>query len=308
MNNPLRPDRRQFAAALGACAMLPFLPRLSTSASAKAVGDYELTVLSDGALTLPLDFLYPDVPRDALDAILNASGQPTDMLRPDCNVTLLRSADRVVLFDVGAGGNFMPTAGRLPQSLADAGVDPAEVTDVIFTHAHPDHLWGLLDEFDEILFADAAFHINQTEWDYWRADGTLEAMPEERKSFVVGAQSRLAALEDRITFFKAGDEVVSGVEAVDTAGHTPGHTSFAVHGGASPLMILGDAISNFAISFEKPDWPTGSDHDPVTGAAARVKLLDRLVTDGMEIVGYHLPHPATGRVERAGTAYRFVPA
>ena len=308
MKSPFVMNRRAFSAGLGALALAPLAPRLARAASTAMLGEFEVTVLSDGQLNLPLDFAYPDVPREELVALLEAAGQRADMLVPDCNVTVLKSADRLVLFDVGSGANFMPTAGLLPQSLADAGIDPADVTDVIFTHAHPDHLWGLLDEFDEVLFPDADYHMNQVEWDYWRADGTLEATPEERKSFVVGAQSRLAVLEDRINLFAFGAEVIPGVEAVDTNGHTPGHTSFAVHGGGSSLMVIGDAISNQPVSFEKPDWPSGSDQDPATGAATRAALLDRLVTDDMQVVGYHLPHPGTGRVERSGTAYRYIAA
>jgi glyoxylase-like metal-dependent hydrolase (beta-lactamase superfamily II) len=105
------------------------------------------------------------------------------------------------------------------------------VTDVIFTHGHPDHLWGLIDDFDEIVFPNASFHMGRAEWDFWRDPGTVDAMPEERKTFAVGAQNRLAVLADMINLFEPGAEVVPGVEAVDTSGHTPGHMSFMLHGG-----------------------------------------------------------------------------
>jgi glyoxylase-like metal-dependent hydrolase (beta-lactamase superfamily II) len=229
---------------------------------------------------------------------------PADGYTPDCNVTFLRTGDRLAVFDVGAGANFLPTTGELLMNLEEAGIDPAEVTDVVFTHAHPDHLWGLIDDFDELAFPNAAYAISQTEWDFWRAGDTLARMPEERKSFAVGAQSRLARIEDQVSLFKPGAEVLPGVEAVDTAGHTPGHVCFMVHG-RDPVLIVGDALTN-PISFARPDIHSGSDQDPELAAAARAKLLDRLVGDRAQLIGFHLAHPGIGAVERKDGGYRFV--
>lgn len=282
-------------------------PAYAGPAAELAVGTGSVTVLSDGALTLPMSFVLPDRSAAEIAALLSPHGLPLDQVRPDCNVTLLRSAGRTVLFDAGAGPMFQDTAGKLADSLAAAGIEPGEVTDVCFTHAHPDHLWGVIDDLDEPVFANARFWMDRTEWEFWRAPGTLDAMPEERKSFVVGARNRMQAIEDRVQLFDPGSEVVPGVEAVASTGHTPGHTSFALHGGGDGLLVVGDAISNAVISFERPDWHSGSDQDPAQGAATRRRLLDRLAADRMRVVGFHLPYPGIGTVERAGAAYRFSP-
>lgn len=280
-------------------------PRFAFAAGGVTLGAKTIDVVSDGHLTLPLSFSFPDVPEAEVKALLAAHGMPTDQSTPDCNLTLLRDGDRIVLFDAGSGPNFMPTAGKIADSLAAIGIDPAVVTDVVFTHAHPDHVWGVLDGFDDVVFPEAAFHMSRVEWDFWRAPETLDTTPEERKTFVIGARNRFEKMEERITLFDAGAEVLPGVEAFDTRGHTPGHTSFVVHDGSSSVMIVGDAMTNVAISFERPDWPTGSDQDPQKGAATRKMLLDRLAQDKTQIVGFHLPHPGLGTVERKGTAYRF---
>jgi glyoxylase-like metal-dependent hydrolase (beta-lactamase superfamily II) len=292
----------------GAAAVLPaglqtLWPGL---AHAFDVGDGSLRTISDGNLVLPLGFAYPDAPQDELNALLADNNLPTDALVPDCNVPVFTSGDRVILFDVGSGPNFMPSAGKLADNMAEAGLDPADVTDVIFTHAHPDHLWGLVDDFDELVFANAAYHMGRAEWDFWRDPGTVDAMPEERKTFAVGAQNRLAYLEDSINLFDPGAEVAPGVEAVDTSGHTPGHMSFMLHGGQEPVLIAGDAILHHVVSFEHPKWPSGSDQDPEKGIATRLSLLDRLVTDKARLAAYHLPDPGKGRVERDGAVFRFV--
>lgn len=301
--------RREALAVLGVTSALPFVPGMSGRAVADiALGSKTVTTVSDGNLVLPLDFAFPDAPRDDLIALLEAAGLGTEAVEPPCNVTVLKDGDRVVLFDVGSGPNFMPSAGKILDNIDAVGIAPEDVTDVVFTHAHPDHIWGLLDDFDEFIFPEANYFINQVEWDYWRADDTLEKMPEARKTFVVGAQNRLAALEEVISFFNYGDEVLPGIEAIDTAGHTPGHTSFAIHDGSDSVTVIGDAATSAVISFAHPEWPSGSDQDTETGIATRTKLLDRLAREQTRFIGFHLPEGGIGRVEKDGTAYRFVSA
>lgn len=301
-------DRRRLltgAGALGLALSAPLVPK-ARATGRLTVGNGDIVVVADGSMSLPVAFSFRDVPAQEIEALLSGAGMPLDAITNDCNVTFLRRGDRLAAFDVGAGQNFLPTTGKLLDNLADAGIDPEEVTDVIFTHAHPDHLWGLTDDFDELVFPNAAYQIGQAEWDFWTSPNAIDAMPEDRKTFAVGAQNRLSAIKDRIAFFKPGDEVMSGVEAIDTGGHTPGHTSFMVHGNGDPVLIVGDAIINAVISLQRPEWPTNSDQDPDRGAQTRLALLDRMAADRARVIGFHFPHPATGVIERQGRAYRFV--
>lgn len=288
--------------------VVPRRQSLDSSSFSTSVGEGRLTVLSDGHLQLPASFLRPDGISDAQLADLLSRYQLTgDAYTPDCNISIWRQGERTVLFDVGAGSQFMSTAGQLPLALEDAGIDPESVTDVVLTHAHPDHLWGLLDDFDDLLYANATIHIHRDELDYWQADDTLSKTPEARQAFVVGAQSRLARAAEQLSVFATGDEILPGIEAVDTRGHTPGHTSFALHHGDDSVLIVGDALNNVALSFEYPSVPSPADQDPDLAGKTRLSLLDRLATDQMRFIGFHLPTPGFGRVERGdGKAYRFV--
>lgn len=271
-----------------------------------AVGQMKLDVVSDGSLTLPGGFIFDPMPKDELGPILQKYNQSPDVLTPPCNVTLLRSGDRAILFDVGSGPDFAPNSGVLVDSLANIGVAPEDITDIVFTHAHPDHIWGVLDDFDDPLFPQATYMIGKSEWDYWMNPNTVDTIGDGRVSFAVGAQRRLAAIEDSTAFFNDNEEIIPGVLARQSYGHTPGHMSFEVRSGTESTMIIGDSIGNHHVAFARPDWNSGSDQDQEAAAKTRVSLLDQLASEQMRIVGYHLTGNGVGRVEKTDDNYRFV--
>jgi glyoxylase-like metal-dependent hydrolase (beta-lactamase superfamily II) len=187
-------------------------------------------------------------------------------------------------------------------ALDAEGLTPDDITDVIFTHGHPDHLWGVLDDFDEPLFLNAAYKMGQVERDYWMDPDTVNTIGEARASFAAGASRRIEAIDGMLETFEDGAEVAPGVTAMATAGHTPGHMSFAVSSGDTTVMVIGDAVSNDHVAMARPDWPSGSDQDTEMGAATRARLLDQLATDQMLAVGFHMGGGGLGRVERRATA------
>lgn len=301
----MRLTRRHIMGAMGAGALFGW-PGAGRAATDMTLGSARLTTLSDGHLTLPREFMLGDLDPEKAGPVLAEHGITGDMIASPCNLTLYRDGTHTVLFDAGAGSHFMPSAGELLGALDSAGVAPGDITHVIFTHAHPDHLWGVLDDFDEPLFANAAHMIGKAEWDYWTDPDTVDTIDEARASFAVGAARRLAAIEDRTQHIKDGDEVLPGIMAHASFGHTPGHMSFEIRQGSEAVMVVGDAIANGHLALAHPDWPSGADQDPDTGITTRLRLLDRLATEKMPMVGFHLPEGGLGRVERADGAYRFV--
>lgn len=297
--------RRTLMSGAGAAAGLATLPRRVWANTSLQMGDMQLDTLSDGSLVLPGDFILGPMPEEEAREILARYDLETDQLTPDCNVTLLRTGDRTVLFDVGAGANFMPSAGYLREALEAAGVDPFDVTDVVFTHAHPDHLWGVLDDFGDLTFPEARYYMGAVERDYWLDPATVDTIGEARMAFAAGAVNNLSAIGEALEVFEDGDEILPGVTARATYGHTPGHMAFEVGNGDGAAMVLGDCIGNHHVAFERPDWLSGSDQDLEMGAATRVELLAKLAETGMPIVGFHLPAPGIGVAEAADRGYRF---
>lgn len=302
----MRLTRRRFIGAAGAGIGLAALPRFALAEA--SLGTATLTTVSDGHLVLPPAFIFGAMPEDELAPILESYGLAGQPLTPPCNLTLYRDGTNTVLFDAGAGSGFMPSAGEVVSHLEAAGVAPADVTHVVFTHAHPDHLWGVLDDFDDPLFPDARHFMGRAEWDYWYDPATVDTIGAERAAFAVGAKRRMEMIEDIVEFFDDGDEVVPGIAAVLTPGHTPGHMSFEIRNGPDTAFVSGDAISNHHVAFARPDWESGSDQDMALAARTRVELMDRLAAEKTLLLGFHLPEGGIGRVETGGVgAYRFVP-
>jgi glyoxylase-like metal-dependent hydrolase (beta-lactamase superfamily II) len=299
-------SRRQMIKRSAMAALSLALPRTVWAQSSLVFGETRLDTLSDGNLVLPKSFSLGETPPQGANEILESYGIVGDALTPDCNITLLRSGDRTVLFDVGAGQEFMPSAGKLMDAFDNLDVDPFDVTDVVFTHAHPDHLWGVLDDFGDLMFPDAAFHIGRAEWEYWTDPNTVSTIDQGRVTFAVGARNRLELLGAQISLFDDDQEILPGVASRLTPGHTPGHMSFEVQMGNESVMVVGDSIVNHHIAFEQPTWLSGSDQDAPLAAQTRVSLLDQLSQSQMRLIGFHFPGGGLGRVERRGDGFYFV--
>ena len=301
--------RRRFLALSASAAAVPSLPRTGWAVGSEThismIGDVELTVLSDGSLTLPSGALAPAAPREEFEALLNQTmGSLPETVEAGTNHALLRVGDDLILIDNGSGNKYQPTAGKLFDNLAHNGIDPASVTKVVFTHAHPDHIWGTLLEDGSLALPNATYYVGETEFGFW-SDPTVETqMPDEFRAFAVGARRDLLAVQDRVQLVKEGDNIASGISVLDTPGHTPGHISVVVEGDGG-LIIAGDSIASEFVSVQRPDWAFGFDAIPELAIATRTTLLDRIATDGHRILGYHFTYPGIGLIERASDGYRY---
>lgn len=286
-------------------AALPLAATRGWALTSLTAGDMRIDSISDGHLEFTPDFAFDGIPEQEREELLARLDLPSQgVVESPLNLTLMRQEDRVILFDAGSGPDFMPTAGKLAEALEALGVAPEDVTDVIFTHGHPDHLWGLLDDFDEPLFPHAALHMGQVEFDYWTDPATIETIREDQQSFAAGAMRRLTAVAESMRTFDDGAELLPGITAVATPGHTPGHMSFALGTPDRGLFVTGDFVTSI-IGFARPDLGAGTDHDPARAAATRAATLRRLADERWTILGYHLPNGGIGRVQAEGEAFRF---
>lgn len=265
-------------------------------------GNFQIDVFSDGFITLPDAVIAPDAgPIERADIIRRLGGRQGTADIP-VNIPLIRSGRSLILVDTGSGNRFQPTAGRLRDNMLSAGVNPGSITDVVLTHAHPDHAGGVLLPEGGLSFPNATYHVSAAEWDFWMGPDPDARYPGLR-DFVPGARRDLGAVADRLVRLKDGDEVVTGLRVLSTPGHTPGHISLEF-AGDDGLLITGDAITNVVVSFEHPGWRFGFDTDQDRGVATRRRLIDRAATEKLRMLGYHWTSPGFAVAERYGTAYR----
>ncbi|MDP6192201.1 MAG: MBL fold metallo-hydrolase, partial [Paracoccaceae bacterium] len=214
--------RRKFIKTSTTGALTVAIPSLSWSQI--DLGSASISTISDGTITLPGSLSFDSsMPSDELDVILNDFELSKDELTRECNLTLYDDGSKKILFDAGAGVDFLNGMGNLVESLEAIDLSTDDITDVIFTHAHPDHIWGVLDDFDDLTFQNANYHIGRTEWEYWFDSETVNKVREDRVAMAVGAKRRLEALEENINLFDGNDEIIEGIRALPTPGHSPGH-------------------------------------------------------------------------------------
>ena len=259
-----------------------------------AVGELQLAALRDGVITLPID-QTPWGEADAVSAILTEAGEIAEAVHLPVQPLLVRQGERVVLIDTGAGGQ-MGTSNGLPGALSAAGVDPAEVTDILISHAHGDHIGGLTNAEGALVFPTAVIRMSAPEW------RDLQATAEQ-----AGVADLVAAITSQVEPFEPGARLTPAITAVPLAGHTPGHSGFEITSGDERLLYFGDAMHSSVISVRRPELVNAWDSDSDAAVATRQDLLERGAEGSLRYYGVHFPYPGIGRIEQRDGEYVWTP-
>jgi glyoxylase-like metal-dependent hydrolase (beta-lactamase superfamily II) len=319
MPNSLALSRRDLlkvsAAGLAAAMPLPALaaaPMRNTQAPAFyrfKIGNFEATAISDGPLDLgePKPGMFGGVAPEEFNQALVDNFLSREKLLLQQNALVVNTGKLLMLFDTGLGSAKMmgDKTGRLLAMLKAADIAPEAIDAVVLTHAHPDHCWGLMTEEAAQNFAAAQIYMAQSEFDFWtdESNGTNDMM----KAFVGGARKQLLPNRDRMVFIRDGQEILPGIQAIATPGHTVGHMSYMITSEGNSLCNTGDIVHHHVLSMLRPHAEFAFDADGKQGAETRVRMLDKLATDKTLMLAYHFPWPGIGHVARQGDGYRYVP-
>lgn len=268
-------------------------------------GDVQVTLVSDGVLALGDGRkLIKEATSEELTERLEAAFLPPDNMVLQQNIPVLKIGGKTIIVDAGTGSSTMfgDTTGRLPANLKAAGIDPASIDLVVLSHSHPDHVGGMIDSAGNLVFPNAQVSINEADFQFWTDEAKLTG---EIKPFIEFARARLLPYKDKIVFHKGGQEIVSGLQAIDAPGHTVGHTAFLVTAGGKPLAITADCAHHHILFVEKPKIEFGYDTDSKQAVASRLKMWDMLATDRIPFIAYHFPWPGLGNLGKSGDAYRY---
>jgi glyoxylase-like metal-dependent hydrolase (beta-lactamase superfamily II) len=274
------------------------------------VGALRVTVVTDGT-NVRQDVrqgLVVNANAEQVTGALQSAGIQGFAMRNPYNVTFVEGPGGLVAIDVGTGGIAGPESGAMHANMRAAGLDPARVTRIVHTHFHGDHIGGLTNAEGAAIYPNATIAVPEREWAFWMDEGEASRASEARRPAFANARRRFGPYAQKVERFAPDAQVAPGIRAVATNGHSPGHTSFLIHDGNQQALVIGDAITTPAFFMANPEWYPVFDMDPPAAVATRKRLLDRAATERMPVIGYHFDMPATGRVERAGTGYRLVPA
>jgi glyoxylase-like metal-dependent hydrolase (beta-lactamase superfamily II) len=291
-------------------AALSKAPQLGTQAPGFyrfKVGDAEVSVVSDGALALgDPKGTFTGVGEEELRKMLSDNFLPPNAVMLEQNSPVVNTGKKLVLFDTGLGTvkGFGPSTGRQQKSLKAAGIKPEDIDAVVFSHAHPDHVGGVIGANGKPLFPNAQFYIAQSDLDFWTDEGKLNG---PLKDFIGVARKNLLPVRNRIVFYKDGQEFLPGIQALAAPGHTVGHTIFMITSGGKSLAYLADLSHHPILLLEKPRMEFSYDTDPKQAADTRVKILDMLAANKIAVLAYHYPWPGVGHVVKSGEGFHYVP-
>ena len=280
---------------------------LTAAANRFAIGHHEVTTVLDGWVVpeavkppLCLDMSDEDIATLAAENHIPSTGYEHPFVP-----TLVNTGDTLVLFDVGFGDKGpTDTVGHLRDRMALAGYAPEDVDLVVFTHVHPDHILGVTID-GAPTFPNARYAIGAVEYDSWKKG---VGFPEARKQTQEVFERLVVPLAEQMTFLDPGDTIAPGITAVEAFGHSPGHMMFMVGEGSDQVLIMGDLAVHYVFSLQVPEARVFFDDDPDKAIATRKRVLDMVATDGIPVIGHHMPFPSLGYVERKGSGFRWEPA
>ena len=316
--SPLVPAPRAVLGVLVVALLAPAGPRTVEAAAPLArtaapgfyrimLGDFEVTALSDGTVDLPFDQLLKGTTPAKVNQAL-AKAYMKSPVETSLQGFLINTGTKLVLVDAGAGTLFGPTLGRLVANLKASGYKPEQIDEIYITHMHPDHVGGLAIG-GHMVFPNAIVRADKHEADYWLSPANLEKAPAATKSFFQGAIDSLKPYQaaGKYKELDGPTELVPGVRAVPSPGHTPGHTSYLVESQGKKLLLIGDVVHVLWVQLADPSISVAFDSDPKQSVVERKKDFAEAAKGGYLVGVAHLPFPGIGHVRPSGKGYEWLP-
>ncbi len=271
------------------------------------VGDLEVTALFDGIIDIKPAELVNNMLKSEVSA-LTAKALQGEVVPTSVNAYLINTGTHLVLVDAGAAGLFGPGLDQLHKNLAASGYRADQVDAVVITHLHGDHIGGLV-QGGQIAFPNATVYADKHDADFWLDAAAAAKAPDAMKMFYQAAQTTFAPYVSAGKFktFEGSTEIVPGIRAIATHGHTPGHVFYTAESRGERIVFWGDLMHVAAVQFPRPEATVAFDVDNKAAAAQRKKAYADAAAQGYWVAAAHLPFPGIGRLRAEGRGYVFLP-
>jgi glyoxylase-like metal-dependent hydrolase (beta-lactamase superfamily II) len=272
-----------------------------------ALGSFEVTALLDGTMVLPIEqFLTNTTPGKVAAALASAYQRPPLELSFTC--FLVNTGAKLVLIDAGGGALLGPSLGRLVANLRASGYQPEQVDEIYLTHMHTDHV-GSLVAAGERVFRNAVLRAAEAESEQWLGPGVIERAKEEDRAALRGLAASIAPYiaAGKFQTFAGRTELVAGITAVPSDGHTRGHTVYMIESDGQTLAVLGDLVHVAAVQLPSPEVTLLVDTDARRAAAVRRRTFAAVARRGFIVAAAHFAFPGLGRLRAEGRGYRWLP-
>ena len=278
-------------------------PMVKTSAPGyyrMMLGDFEVTALSDGTVNLPMEQLLKNS-STAATAKAFEKYYLKSPIETSVNAYLINTGTKLVMIDAGAAGLFGPTLGNVLTNLKAAGYAPEQIDEIYITHMHGDHVGGLM-LGDKMAFPNALVRADKRDADYWLSQANLAKAADGDKGAFQGAMVSLNAYVKAGKFipFVGNTDLIPGVKARSSYGHTAGHTTFVVESKGEKLALWGDLMHAAAVQFDNPAVTIAFDSDHKAAARERASAYADAAKHGYLVGATHVSFPGLGRLRATG--------
>lgn len=271
------------------------------------VGDLQITAIHDGMAYRGLDGFILNASPDSVKQALADSFMPTDRFEITFTTLVVNTGKKLVLIDTGNGDLGASTSGTWMHNFRAAGFQPTDVDSIIISHFHADHINGLRLRDGTAVFPQAEIMVPAPEWEFWTNESKVLAAPDGVRVNAQNVQRVFGPMGKDITTYSWGQEILPGVTALEAAGHTPGHTAYAIISGSGKLLVMSDVTNQTSIFARHPTWSAVFDQDAEMARNTRQRMLDLVAGERMQVSFYHAPFPATGHIAREADGFRLVP-
>lgn len=277
------------------------------------LGTLDLMVVTDGHILMkPVQPNFaPGIPAAEVETLLKDNFASTKEVDLGINILIVKKDDKTILIDTGCGANFGKDSGWLTDNLKRAGIATATITDVVISHAHPDHIGGLTNAAGKLVFPNAKIYLSKIEHDFWmngEPDFSKSKIKDEalKKLVVNVARKNIIAVKKTLHLFNDGETLLNCIKLKLAPGHTPGHTVTEIFSAGESLFHVADLVHSPILVFEHPEWGFEGDTDFELAVQSREKVLQQLTDTRTMVFSYHLPWPGIGHVKQKGKGFEWV--